>query len=248
MGSNLWLLGEWWCSTWSWSNLCLFGGHFTTALRHHWPQKAKDSNPRPCTTPPLTPKSKRFEPTTMHYATMNPKKVKDSKPRPCTTPTLTPKCQIFEPTNMHYATIAPKRQRFEPTTMHYTTIDPQKSKIRTHDHALHHHWSQNVKYSNPRPCTTPPLTPKKSKIRTHDHALHHYWPPKSQRFEPQTMHYTTSPPPSHWFEPTTMHYTTIDPQKDEVSNPRPCTTPPLTPKSRRFEPKTMHYTTIDPQK
>jgi hypothetical protein len=33
--------------------------------------------------------------------------------------------------------------------MHYTTIDPQK-----------------VKDSNPRPCTTPPLTPKMLKIRT----------------------------------------------------------------------------------
>jgi hypothetical protein len=29
------------------------------------------------------------------------------------------------------------------------------------------------------------------------------------------------------------------------SNPRPCTTPPLTPKRQKFEPKTMHYTTID---
>jgi hypothetical protein len=54
-----------------------------------------------------------------------------------------------------------------------------------------------------------------------------HWRTKSQRFEPKTMHYTT-----------------IDPQD---SNPRPCTTPLLTPKSQRFEPKTMHYTTIDPQ-
>jgi hypothetical protein len=53
-----------------------------------------------------------------------PQKVNDWNPRPRTTPRLTPKCQ-----------------RLEPTTMHYTTIDPgQKSKIRAHDHALHHHW------------------------------------------------------------------------------------------------------------
>jgi hypothetical protein len=29
--------------------------------------------------------------------------------------------------------------KIEPMTMHCTTIDPKKSKIRTHDHALHHH-------------------------------------------------------------------------------------------------------------
>jgi hypothetical protein len=48
-----------------------------------------------------------------------------------------------------------------------------KSNIRTHDHALHHHWLPRVKDSNPR------------------HALHHHWPPQRQRFEPTTMHYTT---------------------------------------------------------
>jgi hypothetical protein len=41
-----------------------------------------------------------------------------------------------------------------------------------------------------------------------------------------------------------MHYTTIDPYKVKDSNPRPSTTPPLTPKMS----KTMHYTTIDSQK
>jgi hypothetical protein len=92
--------------------------------------------------------------------------------------------------------LPPKSQRFETTAMHYTTIDPKK-----------------VRESTTRPCTTPPLTPQNTKIRTHDHALHH-WPPKRQRFEPTTMHYTTNDPKSKRFEPT---------------NPRPCTTPPFTP-------------------
>jgi hypothetical protein len=66
-------------------------------------------------------------------------------------------------------------------TMHYITIDPKKSKIGTHDHALHHHWrppkrqirtldmhytnidSHKVKDSNPGPYTIPPLTPEKVK-------------------------------------------------------------------------------------
>jgi hypothetical protein len=82
------------------------------------------------------------------------------------------------------------------------TTPPLTPKIRTHDHALHHHWPQKDKDLNPRPCTTPPLTPK---IRTHDHALHHtidskktkirtqyhvlrhHWSPLRQRFEPQIM-------------------------------------------------------------
>jgi hypothetical protein len=53
--------------------------------------------------------------------------------------------------------------------MHYTTIDPKKSKIGTHDYALHHHWSPKDKNLNPRPCATPPfMTPEKTKIQTHD--------------------------------------------------------------------------------
>jgi hypothetical protein len=82
----------------------------------------------------------------------------------------------------------PKRQRFDPTTMHYTTIDPP-----------------NIKDSNPRPCTIPPLTPKG--------ALHHHWPPQSQRFEPTTMHYTTIDEPEKTKIRTQDHallYTTID--------------------------------------
>jgi hypothetical protein len=116
--------------------------------------------------------------------------------------------------------------------MHYTTIDPKKSKIGTHDHALHHHWwppkrqrfepmtcthytkhwlPQNAKYSNPRPCTTQPLIPKRQK-----------------------------------FEPKTIHYTTIDdPRKDKDSNPRHALHHHWLPKSQRFEPTTMHYTTND---
>jgi hypothetical protein len=47
---------------------------------------------------------------------------------------------IIRTFNDALTTFDPQNQRFEPTTMHYyTTIDPKKSKIRTHDHALHHH-------------------------------------------------------------------------------------------------------------
>jgi hypothetical protein len=60
-------------------------------------------------------------------------------------------------------------QRFQPTTNHYTTIDLKKTKIRTQDHALHHHWHWPAKVSNPRPCTTPPLLPTKTNIRTQNH-------------------------------------------------------------------------------
>jgi hypothetical protein len=50
--------------------------------------------------------------------------------------------QKVQDSNLNHAlaTIDPQNQRFEPTTMHYyTTIGQKKSKIRTHDHALHHH-------------------------------------------------------------------------------------------------------------
>jgi hypothetical protein len=41
---------------------------------------------------------------------------------------------------MHYTSIDPKKaKRFDQKAMLYTTTDPQKLKIRTHDHALHHH-------------------------------------------------------------------------------------------------------------
>jgi hypothetical protein len=169
--------------------------------------------------------------------------------------------------------------RFEPSTMHspppsLTTSDPQNQKIRTHDHALlHHHWHKKVKDSNPRPCTTPPLTPKfkDSNPRStgppnvnsnpYGNAPHHHWPPKSQRFDYKTMHYITTNPKKLRFEPTTMHYITIDIQKVKDSNPRPCTTPPLTTKKTKirthdhalhhhwpqkskiqtYKPTTMHY-------
>jgi hypothetical protein len=72
-----------------------------------------------------------------------------------------------------------KSHRFEPTTLHYPTIDPQKSKIRTRDHALHHHWPPKVKGFEPTTMHYATIDPKKSNIRTHDHALHHHWPPKS---------------------------------------------------------------------
>jgi hypothetical protein len=184
--------------------------HDSHALHHWWPlkrqifepttctnpQKVKESNQRPCTTPPLTPqtskiwtldhalhhnwrpKRQRFEP-----KNIDPNIKDHSNPRPCTTPPLTP-----------------KSERFEPPTCTTPPLTPTKSKIRTHDHALHHHWwLRKDKDSNPRPCTSPPLTPQKSKIWTHDHALHHHWPPKRHRFEPKTMHcdYTpllTAPP------------------------------------------------------
>jgi hypothetical protein len=128
-----------------------------------------------------------------------------------------------------------------------------KAKIRTHDHALHHNWPSKRQDSNPRPCTTPPLTPKrqrfehttmhytidpkKAKVRTHDHALHHQWPPKVKDSNPQTHHALHHwPPKSLRFEPKT-----IDLQwPPKVKDPRPCTTPPLTLKKTRFEPKTMH--------
>jgi hypothetical protein len=48
----------------------------------------------------LTPKRQRFEPTAMHFTTIDPQKDKDSKTRPCTAP-LTQKRQKFEPMTMH---------------------------------------------------------------------------------------------------------------------------------------------------
>jgi hypothetical protein len=113
--------------------------------------------------------------------------------------------------------------------MHYTTIDPKRSKIRTHDHALHHRWP-----------------PKMSNIRTHDHALHNHWSQNSNP-RPCTMHHHLSMTSEKTKIRThDMHYTTIDSHKFKDSNPGPCTTPPLTPKNKWFEPTTMHYTTIDP--
>jgi hypothetical protein len=133
---------------------------------------------------------------------------------------------------MHYTT----KSKIWTQALHYHW-PPKKSKILTHDHALHHHWPQKVKHSNPRPCTTPPLSPKKSNIRTHDHALHHHWPPKkSKDLKPRPLTQTSK------IRTLNMHYTTIEPHKVKVLNPRPCTTPSLmSPKRQRFEPKTMHY-------
>jgi hypothetical protein len=67
--------------------LRLFGPESTILC--HRPQKLKDSNPRPCATPPLPPK--------------------DSNQRPCATPPLTP--QSFGHTTMHYITIDPKKTK-----------------------------------------------------------------------------------------------------------------------------------------
>jgi hypothetical protein len=154
------------------------------ALHHHWPPKIKDSNPRPCTTPPLTskkskirtqdhalhhywpPKRQRFEHMTMHY-TIDPQIGNESCPRPCTTPPMTPKSQRFEPTN-------PQPCTTQPFTPHSLRFEPKI--IGLHHHC--HHWPPNVKDSNPRPYTTPPLTLKKTKTRTQHHAL-------------PGMHYTT---------------------------------------------------------
>jgi hypothetical protein len=166
----------------------------------------------------------------------------------------------------------PKSQRFEPTTMHYTTIDPRKSKIRTHDHALHHHWpskmsnirthdhalhnnwSQKTKNSNPTPCTTPPLmTPEKIKIQTHDMWLHHHWLSKIQAHN-HALHHHWPPKMSlkirthdhalhhHWPPKSQRFKPTTIDPNIKDSNPWPCTTPPLMSQKR---PRTMHYTTID---
>jgi hypothetical protein len=206
------------------------------ALHHHWwPLKVKYSNPRPCTTPPLTQKSQRFEPTTMHYTTIDPQKTKIRT----------------QDHALHHHWWSQKRQRFEPKTMHYTTIDdprkdkdsnprpcttpplmiPEKTKIRTHDMHYSTIDSPKVKDSNQRPCATPLLTPKR-KIQTHDHALHHHWHPKSQRFEPTTMYYTTIDPQRWTIRTHDMHFTTIDPTKSKI---RTHDTPPLmSPKRQRF--------------
>jgi hypothetical protein len=110
---------------------------------------------------------------------------------------MTPKKTNIRPHDMHYTTWPPQSQRFEPTTMHYTTIDqPEKTKIRTQDHALHHHqWARKDKDSNPRPCTIhhlwqPPLTlqrrswllmtscthkPKAPVLRNDEKICHGYW-------------------------------------------------------------------------
>jgi hypothetical protein len=148
--------------------------HYTTIDD---PRKDKHSNPRYALHHHWLPKSQRFEPTTMHYTTIDPQNVKiranenalhlhwppkdkNSNPRPRIMPPLmTPvKTNIWqrfgEPMTMHYHIWwPPKRQIFEPTT-----------------------------------CTAPPLTPTKSKIRTQDHAQHHHRPLKSKTFEPTTMH------------------------------------------------------------
>jgi hypothetical protein len=72
-----------------------------------WTLWIKDSNPWPCTIPPLTPKCQRLEPTPKHYTTIDdPRKDKDSNPGLAL--------------HQHWL---PQSQRFEPRTMHYTTID-----------------------------------------------------------------------------------------------------------------------------
>jgi hypothetical protein len=70
---------------------------------------------------------------------------------------------------MHYSTIGHQKDKDSNPRPCTTPLTPKKAKIRTHDHALHHHWPPKVKDSNPI---------KKTKIRTQDHAL-------------PGMHYTT---------------------------------------------------------
>jgi hypothetical protein len=129
------------------------------------PEKT-DSNPRHWTTPtltrtkskirthdhalhpPLTPKCKIFEPTTMHYTTIDPQNDKNSNPRPCTTPPL---------------------------------MTPEKTRIRTHDHALHHHW------------------PPKCQIRTHPTTMHYTTiDPKRQKILKLSFPYSGIGREWHW--------------------------------------------------
>jgi hypothetical protein len=95
------------------------------------PQKFKDSNPRLCTTPPLTPINRRFEPTTMHYTTIDP-----------------PKSKIRTHDHELHQHWPPKIQRFEPTTTHYTNIDPTNVNESSPCHALHHLWPQQVRITD----------------------------------------------------------------------------------------------------
>jgi hypothetical protein len=68
--------------------------HYTTIDS----QKVNDSNQRPCTTPPLTPKMSRFKPTTMHNTTIDdPRKDKYSNPRHALHHHWLPQSQRFEP-------------------------------------------------------------------------------------------------------------------------------------------------------
>jgi hypothetical protein len=53
-----------------------------------------------------------FEPTTMHYTTIDPPKDKNTNPRPSTTPPLMP----------------PEKTKIRTHDMHYITIDSQKVK------------------------------------------------------------------------------------------------------------------------
>jgi hypothetical protein len=62
-----------------------------------------------------------------------------------------------------------------------------------------------------------------------------HWPPKSQRFETKTMHYTTIDTPKFRTHDHSLHHHW--PQKYKDSNQRPCTTPPLIPLRQRFEPQ-----------
>jgi hypothetical protein len=59
---------------WGLVGLADFADGCYTTIDH---QTVQDSNPRPCTrhhhSPLLTPKNQRFEPTTMHYCTIDPK-------------------------------------------------------------------------------------------------------------------------------------------------------------------------------
>jgi hypothetical protein len=165
-----------------------------------------------------------FEPTTMHYTTIDSPKDKNSNLRPCTTqPLMTP-----EKTNIRHACItidSPKVKDSNQRPCATPALTPKMSNIQTHDHALHHHW------------------PKKNQIRTLDHALHHHWHPKSQRFEHTTIDPNvkepnpwtcTTPPltPNVKIRTHDIHCTTIDPHNVK------------SPKRQRFESKTMHYTPL----
>jgi hypothetical protein len=144
--------------------------HYTTID----PPKDKNSNPRPCTAPPLMTSEK----------------------------TNMTKIQTHDHALHHWW--PPKRQIFKPTTCTTPPLTPTKSKIWTQGHALHHHWppkSQRFyhalhhhwlpkchKDSNPRPLT------QTSKIRTP--TIIHYTTIDPQRWKIWThdVHYTTIDP------------------------------------------------------
>jgi hypothetical protein len=173
--------------------------HVHLSLNKHGRPKLKRTEP---TTKyfPLVRKTQRIEPTTKHYTTLLhwPENSKGPNPLPSTTPPLptgqkTQKDRTHDQALHHPSPLARKLKRTEPTTKHYTTPS---------------HWSEKLKESNPRPCTTPPFSTgqktqndqthdpgqKTQKDQTHYQALHHPSPlaRKLKRIEPTKKHYTTT--------------------------------------------------------